>query len=214
MAAPALAFADVPPLESGERMTRFEFERRYEASLPSVKAELIEGVVYVASPVSLDHGDDHSDLIAWLGAYRAITPGVRVSDNATVRLDLDNEPQPDVHLRYELSDLNRREDKYLSGAPELVAEVAASSASIDLHEKFRAYQRNGVREYIVWRVYDHAIDWFALEGGVYVRIERDEAGVVHSRVFPGLRLAVQALLDGDMERVMREQLGAGSPAAG
>ncbi|MFN0147974.1 MAG: Uma2 family endonuclease [Dehalococcoidia bacterium] len=135
MAAPVVAHADVPPLESGERMTRFEFERRCEATLPSVKAELIEGVVYVASPVSLDHGDGHSDLITWLGVYRAMTLGVRVSDNATVRLDLDNEPQPDVHLRYERSALNRREDKYLAGAPELVAEVAASSASIDLHEK-------------------------------------------------------------------------------
>ena len=207
MVAPAVPLADVPPLESGERMTRFDFERRYEATLPSVKAELIEGVVYVASPVSLAHGDDHSDLIAWLGVYRAMTPGVRVSDNATVRLDLDNEPQPDIHVRYLSSGLNRQEDKYLAGAPELVVEVAASSASIDLHEKFRAYQRNGVREYIVWRVYDRALDWFALENGVYARLKPDEAGVIHSRVFPGLRLAVQALLDGEMETVLMEQLG-------
>ncbi len=207
MVAPAIPLADVSPLESGERMTRFEFERRYEVTLPSVKAELIEGVVYVASPVSLAHGDHHSDLIAWLGVYRAMTPGVRVSDNATVRLDLDNEPQPDVHLRYLASAQNRQEDKYLAGPPELVAEVAASSASIDLHEKFRAYQRNGVQEYIVWRVYDGALDWFALENGVYARLTADERGVVHSRVFPGLRLAVQALLAGEMEAVIREQMG-------
>ncbi len=207
MVAPAVPLADVSPLESGERMTRFEFERRYEVTLPSVKAELIEGVVYVASPVSLSHGDEHFHLITWLGAYEATTSGVRGSDNASVRLDLDNEPQPDVHLRYLASAQTRQEDKYLAGPPELVAEVAASSASIDLHEKFRAYQRNGVQEYIVWRVYDGALDWFAVENGVYVRLEPDERGVVHSRVFPGLRLAVRALLDGEMQAVLREQLG-------
>jgi Uma2 family endonuclease len=208
MAAAPDSLTTVPPLESGDRMTRFEFERRYEASLPSVRAELIEGVVYVSSPVSLAHGDDHSDLAAWLGVYRALTPGVRTSDNSTIRLDLDNEPQPDLHLRYISSTRNRQEDRYLAGPPELVVEVAATSASIDLRDKFRAYQRNGVQEYIVWRVYDRVLDWFALEGGVYVPLTPDSAGVIHSRVFPGLRLAVQAFLEGDMETVIREQLGA------
>lgn len=186
-------------------MTRFEFERRYEASPPRIKAELIEGVVYVASAVSLPHGDEHFRLIGWLAAYTARHPDVVGSDNATIRLDLDNQPQPDVHLRCRSSTRNRMADEYLEGPPELIAEIAVTSQSIDLHDKLVAYRRNGVPEYIVWRVYDRAVDWFALEGGDYVRLEPDATGVIRSRVFPGLRLAVQALIDGDMATVLNAQ---------
>ena len=186
-------------------MTRFEFERRYEASPPRVKAELIEGVVYVASPVGLPHADEHFRLITWLGVYAAQHPDVVGSDNATIRLDLDNEPQPDAHLRYRSSTRNRADDKYLEGPPELIAEIAVSSQSIDLHEKLVAYRRNGVQEYIVWRVSDQAIDWFSLEQGEYVRLEPDEHGIVHSKVFPGLRLAVAPLIRGDLAAVLNEQ---------
>src|SRR5438445_7444659 len=93
MAGPPVA---IPPLVDGDRLTRAEFERRYEAMPHVKKAELIEGVVFMPSPVRLDHhGNPHADLITWLGVYRALTPGIRVSDNTTVRLDMDNEPQPD-----------------------------------------------------------------------------------------------------------------------
>ena len=197
--------AKIPELENGARMTRHEFERRYEASPPSLKAELIEGVVYLASPVSIRHGDEHFDLITWMGVYRHKTPGVRGSDNATIRLDNDNEPQPDIHLRYVEGGRTRPSGIYIEGAPELVAEVALSSASIDMHDKLNAYRRNGVQEYIVWRVDDGALDWFSLEEGEYRRLEPDERGVIHSRVFPGLRLAVNALLAGDMAAVIEEQ---------
>ena len=201
----ALATSSVPALDSGARMTRSEFERRYEASPPKLKAELIEGVVYVALPVGLPHAEEHFRLIGWLGAYTAQHPDVVGSDNATIRLDLDNEPQPDAHLRDRASTRNRMADQYLEGPPELVAEVAVSSQSIDLHEKLVAYRRNGVQEYIVWRVSDQAIDWFSLEQGEYVRLEPDEHGIVHSKVFPGLRLAAAALIRGDMAVVLNEQ---------
>ena len=39
------------PLEHGDHLTREEFERRYEAMPHVRKAELIEGVVYMPSPV-------------------------------------------------------------------------------------------------------------------------------------------------------------------
>jgi Uma2 family endonuclease len=94
---------------------------------------------------------------------------------------------------------------YLAGPPELIAEIASSSASIDLHAKLNAYRRNGVQEYIVWRVRDGEIDWFSLEGGAYARMPADERGVVHSKVFPGLRLAVAAMLAGDVAGVLAEQ---------
>ena len=164
----------IPPLENGDVLTRAEFERRYEAMPHLKKAELIEGVVYVPSPVRHRyHGHQHTHLISWLGQYEAHTPGVEASDNVTVRLDLDNEPQPDALLfidpacgGHALIDA----EGYIEGAPELVAEVASSSASYDLHAKLRVYRRNGVREYLVWRVLDREIDWFVLRAGQYERV--------------------------------------------
>jgi hypothetical protein len=153
----------IPPLQNGDRLTRDEFERRY-AAMPDVKkAELVEGVVYMPSPVSTEnHGSPHFDLASVLGAYRMATPGVQGGDNATIRLDLDNEPQPDLFLRIaeEHGGQSRIEDGYVVGAPELVAEIAASRVSYDLHDKLNAYRRNEVREYVVWRVLEREIDWF------------------------------------------------------
>lgn len=186
-------------------MSRHEFERRYEASPPSLKAELIEGVVYLASPVSIDHGHEQFDLIGWMSVYRHAVPGVRGADNATVRLDLDNEPQPDILLRYVNGGTSRIVGKYLEGPPELVAEVALSSASIDMHAKLNAYRRNGVQEYLIWRVEERALDWFSLEEGEYQALTPDGRGVIHSKVFPGLRLAFNALLAGDVATVIAEQ---------
>jgi Uma2 family endonuclease len=203
-----------PPLENGDRLTRAEFERRYEAMPRLKKAELIEGVVYVGSPVRYtQHGHPNFDLETWLGVYRAATPGTRGAGNTTVRLDLDNEPQPDILLRLEQGGRSRiSEDGYVEGAPELVVEVAASSASYDLHDKLRAYRRNGVQEYVVWRVLDGSLDWFALHEGSYRRLELDAAGVLRSEVFPGLWLALPALLAGDLAAVLATlQLGLATP---
>ncbi len=134
-----------------------------------------------------------------LGLYVLDTPGVGLSDNATVRLDLDNEPQPDALLRIEAGGQTRLDDDgYIEGSPELVAEVAASGASYDLHDKLHVYQRNGVREYIVWRTVDQRIDWFELTDGAYRLLPPDDQGVTHSNVFPGLALAINALLAGEL----------------
>lgn len=207
---------EIPPLEAGDHLTRCEFERRYEARPEIKKAELIEGVVYMPSPVRIKgHGRPHGRIMTWLGTYVVATPGVDLADNTTIRLDLDNEPQPDALLRLEPEVGGRSqisEDDYLEGVPELVVEVAASSASYDLHEKLRAYRRNGVQEHVVWRVYDKQVDWFHLLDGEYVRLTPDADGMIHSRVFPGLRLAVAALLTGDLAAVLAEvQKGIGSP---
>ena len=206
---PAQQSGQVAPrhfLENGDRLTRAEFERRYEAMPHLKKAELIEGVVYVGSPVRDDvHGEPHSLAVGWLFIYVAATPGVRSSDNATVRLDADNEFQPDVLLRIQGGKARRTDDGYVEGPPELVFEVAASSASIDRHTKMHVYRRNGVQEYIIWRVLDEVIEWFSLQEGVYVPLEPDERGVIHSRVFPGLRLVVQAMLDRDAAAILAEQ---------
>ena len=205
-----------PSLENGDRLTRCEFERRYALRPDLKKAQLIEGIVYMPSSVRFaTHGEPHAAILGVLLHYRAFTPGVSVGDNATVRLDLDNEPQPDVLMRLEPRAGGRSrlsDDDYVEGAPELIVEIAASSASIDLHDKLRAYCRNGVQEYLVWRTQERRIDWFALADGEYRRLPADDAGVVRSRVFPGLRLALGALLDGDLPGAL-QQLQAGIDSA-
>lgn len=195
------------PLENGDRLTRAEFERRY-ALMPQVKkAELIEGVVYMPSPVSLvRHAEPHAQIMVWLGTFVAATPGVHFGDNATVRLDLDNEPQPDAVLFWSAGQGGQArisDDGYVEGAPEFVAEVAASSVSIDLHAKRRVYRRSAVQEYLVWRVQDHAIDWFALHEGDYQPLVVDAVGILRSTHFPGLWLDAAALLRGDLAAVLQ-----------
>ena len=195
-----------PGLEPGDRLSRAEFERRYEA-MPNVKkAELIEGVVYMPSPVRLRrHGRPHFRMIGWLSHYEAETPCVIGGDNTTARLDLDNEPQPDALLLLDpdcggqaiISD-----DDYIENAPEWVGEISGSSVSFDLHTKLNVYRRNGVREYVVWRVQDKQIDWFVLRSGEFERLVPDGAGILRSEVFPGLWLDAAALIRGDMSRVL------------
>ncbi len=196
----------VPELEAGDRLTRAEFERRYEAMPDLKKAELIEGVVYMPSPVRhRRHSRPNVHLCTWLGQYEAGTPGVEAGDNGSVRLDLDNEPQPDACLIIDpgLGGQARiSDDDYLEGAPELVAEVASSSASYDLGVKLQVYRRNGVREYVVWRVLDRQIDWFVLREGRYESMALSAEGLYRSTVFPGLWLDPVALRNHDLARVL------------
>ena len=193
-----------PPLESGDSLTRAEFDRRYQAMSEVKKAELIEGVVYMASPLRYrNHGQPHAQIMGWLLTYVANTPGVGIADNTTVRLDADNEPQPDALLRIEVGGQSRiSEDDYVEGAPELIVEIAASSASIDLHDKLKAYRRNQVQEYLVWRVYDGEFDWYRLTEGEYKLLNVNADGILCSQVFPGLWLDVSALLSGDLAKVL------------
>ena len=198
--------SELPILESGDRLSRAEFECRYNAMPHLKKAELIEGVVYVASPVRVrKHGNPHCHIITWLGTYEAATQGVMACDNTTVRLDLDNEPQPDALLRIDEAHGGQsrvNEDDYIEGAPELIVEITASSASYDLHDKLRAYRRNEVREYLVWLVQERQFRWYVLQEGEYRLQAPNEFGVLSSLVFPGLQLEVNALLAGDIQQVL------------
>ena len=198
--------APPPPLKHGEQLTRDEFERRYETMPHLKKAELIGGIVYMGSPVRTDiHGKPHGYIMTWLGVYYAATPGVDFSDNATVRLDSDNEAQPDALLRIDEDGTSLLNDRgYIEGAPELIVEIAGTSADYDLHEKLAAYLRNGVAEYIVWRTQESRLDWFRLIDEEYVPMLPDAAGRIESHLFPGLRLAVNALIGGDLATVLSE----------
>lgn len=210
----------VPALANGDRLSRGEFERRYEAMPHVKKAELIEGIVYIPSPVHVSaHGHPHANLMTWLGVYAAATPEVTHADNTTVRLDLDNEPQPDALLRIEEAcggQSRISDDDYVEGPPELIAEVAHSSAAYDLHDKKQAYRRNGVQEYIVWQIEDERVDWFVLEEGTYLSLDPDAEGRLSSRAFPGLVLDVDALLSGSLSSVLalvQERVGTESHQA-
>ncbi len=147
----------LPPLQNGDHLSRAEFERRYDAMPGVKKAELIEGVVHMPSPViHQQHGKQHFDLIGCLAQYVANTPGTEGGDNSTLKLDLNNEPQPDafVIIPPQFGGQVQFEKGYIVGAPEWIGEVSASSVTYDLHEKLEAYRRNRVKEYVVWRVLD------------------------------------------------------------
>ena len=214
-----------PPLESGDHLPRDEFHRRYCAHPEIRKAELIEGVVFVPPfAVSASHADPHALVITWLGSYKARTPGLFLADNGTFFMNDDSEVQPDAALfrappSGNVRDIfvrdrdDARPTRYRQGAPELIAEIAASSASIDLHRKKRVYERAGVSEYIVWQVWERRIDWFRLVEGVYEPLEPDARGVIESVVFPGLRLHVAAMLAGDDAAVLAELEAPAPPPA-
>lgn len=206
-----------PPLASGDRLTLPEFERRYTAASLE-KAELIEGIVYVASPLRFGpHAEPHSRLTTWLGTYAAFTaPYVTAGIEPTLRLDNDNEPQPDAILRLDErygGQSTLTPEGYLGGAPELVAEIAASSVAIDHGDKKKAYRRNGIQEYIIWNAYDNQLEWLKLVDGLYQPLPETTDGILRSAVFPGLWLAVEDLLNSNMIAVLNTlQAGLQAPA--
>ncbi len=115
-------------------------------------------------------------------------------------------PQPDALLRLEAGGKSRiSEDDYIEGPPELIVEIAASSAAYDLHTKRTVYRRSGVQEYMVWQMYEHEIVWYALEDGQYAELLPDEDGIIRSRVFEGLVLNVAAMLGRDLATVLATQ---------
>jgi hypothetical protein len=199
-------FLQIPPLENGDRLLRDEFARRYAVMPSDCQAELIEGIVFMPAALRFrSHGKPHSYLNNWLTTYQIFTPGVEVADTPTIELDPENEPQPDVALFISPSCGGQTQisaDDYIQGAPELIAEIAASTVSIDLGSKKTAYERNRVQEYIVWRVLDGAIDWFRLDHGQYTELLPDDDGITRSRQFPGLWLDRTALLNNNMPQVL------------
>lgn len=195
----------VPPLENGDRLTSAEFLRRYEATPELKKAELIEGTVYMPPPVSISsHAIPDGIIQIWLGCYALEHPHLELVPNGTYLLDTGNTPQPDAILCTIPRPGGRvwlNSKDYLCGAPELVCEVAATSASIDLHQKFAAYERAGVQEYLVWLTVEKRVRWFELKDGKFVQ-KKERAGKLSSTVFPGLILDVKALLKHDRRRVV------------
>ncbi len=179
--------SSVITLDSGDRMNREEFHRVYSQMPEDFRAELVGGIVYVSSPIRHPHGD----FVALLGGaffnYAGSTPGVRASVDVTIILGAESELQPDLHLRI-LPEFGGRskptDEEYLVGAPELVAEVAYSSHSLDLHSKRRDYTSHGGLEYIVASLRERRLHWFDLPNDK--EYQRHEDGILRIQHFPGL----------------------------
>ncbi len=204
--APQNSLPRVPPLQPGDHLTRQEFERRYDATPGLKKAELIEGVVYMPPPVSFGwHSEPHVHLVGWLWHYRVHTPGVRSGADGSIRLSDASVPQPDALLFIDPAHGGQARisaDDFLEGAPELVCEVAATSAGYDLHTKLELYRSSGVKEYVVWRTFDGEIDWFVGRAGTFERLAPDPDGIFQSTVFPGLWLDASNLLKANVVAVL------------
>jgi Uma2 family endonuclease len=194
----------LPSLVAGQRLDQPTFHARYAAMPPETRAELVGGVVYISSPLSYDHGDRANDAGGWLFRYKMFTPGVGSPNNATVKLDADSEPQPDCQLRipHELGGRSYIDDHgYITGAPELVVEVALSSLDFDLKAKKADYERAGVQEYVVIAVKAKRVYWFIRRGNRFESLPAGPDGIYRSEVFPGLWLDAIAFF-GDRRRLI------------
>jgi Uma2 family endonuclease len=192
--------ASIPPLHTGDRLTRDEFHRRYSVH-PHLSAELLEGVVYVSSPLYTAHIEPHSRINFWAVGYQGGTPGIRVADNTSIQLDAFNEVQPDVCLWVGETHGGRvhvTAQGLLEGAPEFIIEIASSSAAYDLHDKLEVYRRNGVQEYLVLLAHEQTTVWYRLHGDLYRTVEPDRDGVLRSKALPGLWFHPEHFWTGDV----------------
>ena len=204
----------LPPLENGERLDQPTVHARYEAMPEGTRAELIGGIVYMHSPAKSTHGRKHSLIARWLGMYEDSTPGAETHVESSTLLGPENEPQPDCCLLItpECGGQTSEKDEWLVGAPELVVEVALSSASLDLHAKKADYEKCGVREYAVVALRHRRVYWFVLREETLTELSAGPDGVFRSETFPGLWLDAAALLAGNMPQVRAVQaLGLASP---
>ena len=193
----------VPRLRDGDRLTRDEFLRRWEEMPELKRAELIDGIVYMPSPVSNVHRNSHFVLSCWLGSYATVTPGCRGGIAGTWLMSQDSAPQPDLSLEidHECGGQSRVEGGYSTGAPELVVEISHTTSARDRGAKLRLYERSGVREYITVRPEARQIVWRELVDGSYREMAAVEDGIFRSRVFPGLWLDAAPLWNGDLAGV-------------
>ena len=204
MATDLIESPELLELHSGDRMTREEFHRIYKQMPEGFRAELIGGIVYVASPLKRGHGTAHFFVNGVLFAYMGRTPGVEGGDNTTILLGEEGEPQPDAYLRV-LPEFGGQSgttaDDYVDGPPELIVEIASSSRAIDLHRKKDDYTRYGVQEYLVLCLLESELKWFDLKSGVELTVPDD--GIVRAKTFPGLWIHGEALLAKDYSRLMQ-----------
>ena len=211
----ALPLRAMEPLENGERLDQPTFHARYEAMPDGTRAELINGIVYMMSPLKRPHGRFQSLLNTWLGHYEAHTPGAEAASPQTLILTDEDEVEPDLMLLWKPEAGGRstfNADEYLTGSPELVVEVANSSSARDLHLKKNLYQKVGVKEYLVAVARVKQIHWFINDGQAFRELPPDADSIFRSREFAGLWLDAAALWTEDMAGLLNTlSLGLNSP---
>ena len=191
-------------LIEGQRLDQPAFHALYEAMPAGTRAELINGVVFMPSPVGPPHGRAARPP-RWCGSatIRRIRPVLKPLDNTSAALGLKSEPQPDGLLRI-LSEYGGRthaDQRFVHGVPELLVEVAHTSRYTDLGPKFDDYERVGVQEYVVRALEPNDVLWFVLRKGHFVDLPLAADGIYRSEAFPGLWLDPQALIAGDTRRL-------------
>jgi Uma2 family endonuclease len=195
----------VPSLENGDHLDQKTFHARYLAMRENKRAELIGGIVYMPSPQKIPHGRYQYRVLRWLGEYAENTPGTEVLVNSTSILGDESEPEPDgcLYISPECGGQTAEDsDGFLVGAPELLAEIAWSTESIDLNAKKTDYEKAGVREYIVVALRMKRVFWFIRRRSKFRELTAGADNVYRSEVFPGLWLDPAALLSGDSKRIL------------
>jgi Uma2 family endonuclease len=197
--------ACVPPIENGDRLDQKTFHERYESMEEDVRAELIGGIVYMASPQKLPHSKTTKLVGRWLDEYEENTPGTESYPGASDILGPDSQPEPD-HCLIVLpgcgGQTSTNKKGYFVGAPELVVETSATTESRDLHQKKADYEKAGVREYVVAALRSERVFWFILRAGEFATLKPGSDGIIRSRIFPGLWLDPEALLGRDRKSLL------------
>ena len=158
------------------------------------KADLIDGVIYMASP----DNTEANDLNAWLvmvvrGYARRKKLGNVYCSRVALRLNKRNSPEPDLlFVKRERQHLVKR--GYIDGPADLVMEIVSpDSIERDYIKKRRQYQRFGVPEYWIIDPLRRRVVFLRLEADGKYRAARAVKGVLSSDVLPGFRLRAAQL---------------------
>ena len=152
---------------------------------PGTFADLIDGEVFMHSPVSIPHADLLNFVDRLLGVYidrRRL--GSLYREVVAVRLDRRNVFLPDLAF-YRAERRSVIRDNHLEGAPDLIVEVLSRrTANRDTGPKFAAYQRHGVTEYWVLDPEALAHRFYRRTGDDLVEYAQG-AAKIESRAVPG-----------------------------
>jgi Uma2 family endonuclease len=157
------------------------------------KADLIDGVIYMASP----DNTDASDLTGWLGAilYTFVEMkglGKVYQSRVAYRLGRKRGPEPDLGFVPKELEASRRRG-YIDGPPALAMEIVSpESVGRDYVLKRAQYEQAGVREYWIIDPDEQRATLLVLRQGHYEEVAPVDH-VLASEVVPGFRLDVRWL---------------------